>query len=141
MQIRTKGPSRFAFGLGMAGAAAICVAAGPACSDANAFQPIAYGAKAWYPPQGWDPQPACSTGYYIAIDSCAGCTGISYALCDGNSFSQCVCGSSFSAGAMCPQTLPCSSDDFPPQNWTEFTDYAGPGWAGLRTSSDAGGGG
>ncbi len=137
MQIRVKGPCRFVLGV----AAFLGAAAGPACSDSNAFQPVAYGAKPWAPPPGWDPEPPCSTGYYVAIDSCEGCTGISYALCVGDSFTQCVCGTTFSLGAMCPQTLPCSTDDFPPQNWTEFTDYAGPGWAGLGKSADAGGGG
>jgi hypothetical protein len=81
------------------------------------------------------------TGYFVAIDTCQGCTGISYALCDGDQFSQCVCGGSFSSGASCPQQLPCSTDDFPPPNWVEFTDYAGPGWAGLDLKADAGDGG
>jgi hypothetical protein len=40
---------------------------------------------------------------------------------------------------MCPQTFVCSPNDFPPQNWMEFIDYAGPGWAGLK-HLDAGGG-
>jgi hypothetical protein len=42
---------------------------------------------------------------------------------------------------MCPQTFACSSTDFPPYNWLEFTDYAGPGWAGLDRQIDGGGGG
>ena len=100
-------------------------------NDPNAFQPIAYGARPWQPPPGWDPEPACSTGYFVAIDSCPGCSEISYALCVGNVFDQCVCGGPSWPGAICPQQLPCSENDFPPRNWLEFTDYAGPGWAGL----------
>jgi hypothetical protein len=123
----------------MVGAAAfLAVVAHIACSgEANSFQPITYGAKPWLPPAGWDPEPPCSTGYYVAIDSCMGCSGISYALCTGDTFSQCVCGGPFTPGATCPQTLVCSVDDFPPQNWMEFTDYAGPGWAGLKSGSGA----
>ena len=109
-----------------------------ACSDsAESFQAATYGAKPWQPPPGWNPQPPCPTGYYVAIDTCPGCTAISYALCVGQRFSQCVCGQSFTPGAMCPQTFACSADDFPPQGWMEFIDYAGPGWAGL-TSHDGG---
>lgn len=113
-------------------AAVSLAAAGAGCvNDPNAFQPIAYGARPWQPPPGWDPEPACSTGYFVAIDSCPGCSEISYALCVGNVFDQCVCGGPSWPGAICPQGLPCSENDFPPRNWLEFTDYAGPGWAGL----------
>ena len=123
------------------GVAAFMAATAPACSQSSSsFQPVAYGAKPWEPPAGWDPIPACVVGYYVAIDSCKDCTGISYALCDGSQFSQCVCGGSFSSGATCPQTFDCSTDDFPPPNWMEFTDYAGPGWAGLDHGADAGSG-
>jgi hypothetical protein len=111
-----------------------------ACSSSSSFQPLAYGAKPWVPPAGWDPD-ECVTGYYVAILSCEGCSGISYALCDGSRFTQCACGGPVWAGATCPQTLDCSSTDFPPPNWTEYTDYAGPGWAGLQSgggSPDAG---
>ena len=109
-----------------------------ACSEsADSFQPIAYGAKPWDPPQGWNPQPPCPVGYYVAIDTCPGCSEISYALCVGQRFSQCVCGGPFTPGAMCPQTFVCSPNDFPPQGWMEFIDYAGPGWAGLN-HKDAG---
>jgi len=112
------------------------------CSvDPRSFQPITYGAQPWEAPAGWNPQPPCVTGYYVAIDSCQGCPGISYALCDGTTFTQCVCGGPFWPGAMCPQTFACSSDDFPPYNWVEFTDYAGPGWTGLQSHADAGDGG
>jgi hypothetical protein len=122
----------------------LAIGLGPGCSAGgpDAFQPIAYGARPWSPPPGWDPEPPCSTGYYVAIDSCAGCGGISYALCTGVSFTQCTCGGPFRPGATCPQTFVCSTDDFPPQNWMEFTDYAGPGWAGLDLhggTADAGG--
>jgi hypothetical protein len=113
-------------------AAVSLTTAGAGCvNDPNAFQPIADGARPWQPPPGWDPQPACPTGYFVAIDSCAGCSDISYALCVGNVFDQCVCGGPPWPGAICPQGLPCSENDFPPRNWLEFTDYAGPGWAGL----------
>ncbi len=108
--------------------------------SADSFQPVVYGAKPWQPPPDWNPQPPCSVGYYVAIDTCPGCSEISYALCVGQRFTQCVCGGPFTPGAMCPQTFACSPDDFPPQNWVEFTDYAGPGWAGLK-HVDAGGGG
>jgi hypothetical protein len=111
-----------------------------ACSSSSSFQPLGYGAKAWSPPAGWDPD-VCVTGYYVAIDSCPGCTGYSYALCDGSRFTQCICGGAFWPGATCPQTLDCSSTDFPPPNWTELTDYAGPGWAGLTSSGGEDGGG
>lgn len=108
-----------------AGGSAACV------NDPNAFQPIAAGARPWSPPPGWDPEPACPTGYFVAIDSCPGCSGLSYALCVASSFDQCTCGGPFWPGAMCPQQLPCGENDFPPKNWLEFTDYVGPGWAGL----------
>jgi hypothetical protein len=42
---------------------------------------------------------------------------------------------------MCPQTFVCARDDFPPQNWMEFIDYAGPGWAGLDARSGGNDGG
>jgi hypothetical protein len=103
----------------------------------DAFQPITSGAKPWDPPPGWNPQPPCVVGYFVAIDSCDGCNGLSYALCVGHSFNQCVCGGSSWPGAVCPQTFACSADDFPPYNWVEFVDYAGPGWAGL-SRMDAG---
>jgi hypothetical protein len=115
-------------------AAALAAGAAGCVNDPNAFQPIAYGARPWQPPPGWDPQPACSTGYFVAIDSCPGCSGISYALCVGNAFHQCACGGPSWPGAICPQQLVCSKDDFPPRNWLEFTDYVGPGWAGLSMS-------
>lgn len=111
-----------------------------ACSQSSStFQPVAAGARPWDPPAGWDPIPTCSTGYFIAIDTCPGCTGVSYALCDGSRFSQCVCGGSFSSGATCPNQVPCTSSDYPPQNWTEFADYSGPGWAGLQVHAGGGG--
>jgi len=135
MRARTK----VRFLVAVAVAALLGGAALVACSgDANSFQPITYGAKPWQPPAGWDPEPPCPVGYYVAINSCTGCTGISYALCVGDNFSQCVCGGPFTPGATCPQTFACSTDDFPPQNWAEFTDYAGPGWAGLKAGADAG---
>jgi hypothetical protein len=95
------------------------------------FQPVADGAKPWSPPAGWDPEPPGTTGYYVAIDSCAGCPGISYALCTGDTFTQCVCGGPFWPGVECPKSLVCCADDFPPFNWLELTKYSGPGWAGL----------
>jgi hypothetical protein len=130
MQVRTKVRCLFVASV----AALIGAAAAVACSDSS-FQPLAYGAEPWAPPEGWAPD-ACATGYYVAIESCEGCTGISYALCDGTKFTECVCGSPFTAGATCPQTLPCSTTDFPPHNWAEFTDYTGPGWAGLDSGLD-----
>ena len=117
--------------------ALMAAAAGVGCYERpESFQPVASGAKPWDPPAGWNPQPACAVGYYIAIDSCPGCTGISYALCTGVTFTQCVCGGPFWPGVTCPQTLVCTADDFPPNYWLEFTYYAGPGWAGLH--ADAG---
>jgi hypothetical protein len=120
-------------------AAFIAAAASLSCYErAQSFQPVAYGAQPWNPPLGWDPEPPCVVGYYVAIDTCSGCsTPISYALCDGISFSQCVCGGPFWPGAICPQTFACSTNDFPPFGWIEFTDYAGPGWAGLHSSANA----
>ena len=122
----------------VATAALLGAAALEACSgDANSFQPITYGAKPWQPPPGWDPQPPCSTGYFVAIDTCPGCTGISYALCTGVDFNQCACGSPFTPGAICPNQFHCAPNDFPPQNWQEFTDYTCPGWAGLDIDAGA----
>jgi hypothetical protein len=100
------------------------------------FQPIAYGAKPWTPPAGWDPEPPCATGYYVAIDSCPGCTGISYALCAGVTFNQCTCGGPFWPGVECPKSLVCCPNDFPPLNWLELVKYSGPGWAGLSPGAD-----
>ncbi|HVY41190.1 MAG TPA: hypothetical protein VHM31_24805 [Polyangia bacterium] len=100
------------------------------------FQPAAYGAKPWDPPPGWDPEPPCATGYYVAIDSCPGCSGISYALCTGVTFTQCVCGGPAWPGVECPKSLVCCADDFPPVNWLELVKYSGPGWAGLSPGAD-----
>ena len=123
----------------VASLALIAATAGLGCSsNQDAFQPIAYNAKPWQPPPGWNPQPPCPVGYYVAIDSCQGCSGLSYALCVGDRFTQCVCGGPFTPGTMCPQTFACGTDDFPPQNWLEFIDYAGPGWAGLSHPRDGG---
>jgi hypothetical protein len=129
MQVRTKGRwSSFIVGI----AALVATAAGLACSgNPDAFQPVAYGAKPWSPPAGWDPEPVCSSGYFVAIHTCNGCPAISYALCDGMAFTQCVCGGPFWPGAICPAQFVCADDDFPPYSWIEFTDYTGPGWAGL----------
>ena len=120
--------------------AALLALAHPACSDNDAFQPITNGAQPWNPPPNWAPELQCATGYYVAIHTCPGCTGISYALCTGLAFDQCVCGGPPTPGATCPNQLHCSANDFPPQNWLEFTDYTGPGWAGLDMDADAGGG-
>jgi hypothetical protein len=120
--------------------AALLAVTGPACSDPNAFQPITNGAKPWQPPAGWAPELQCAVGYYVAIDTCPGCTGISYALCTGVDFNQCVCGSPFTPGATCPNQFHCAPNDFPPQNWYEFTDYTGPGWAGLDIDAGSGAG-
>jgi hypothetical protein len=110
--------SSFIFGV----AALMATAAGLACSeDSGSFQPVAYGAQPWDPPSTWN-EPPCVVGYYIAIQTCKGCTGISYALCDGISFSQCVCGGPFWPGAMCPTNTVCSDNDFPPINWLQFPD-------------------
>jgi hypothetical protein len=111
--------------------AAFLTAISQGCGDPNAFQPITYGAKPWQPPTGWAPGLQCAVGYYVTIDTCPGCTCLSYALCTGVDFNQCVCGSPFTPGATCPNQFHCAADDFPPQNWLEFTDYTGPGWAGL----------
>jgi hypothetical protein len=109
-----------------------------ACSQSSTtFQPVTFGARPWSPPSGWDPEPPCGVGYYVAITTCAGCTNVSYALCDGDKFSQCTCGGRFWPGAICPQGFVCGPDDFPPWGWQEFTDYAGPGWAGLNDAGAA----
>ena len=115
----------------------MAAATGLSCYE-QSFQPITTGAKPWNPPAGWNPEPACVTGYYVAIDSdsCPGCTGISYALCTGVTFTQCVCGGPFWPGVQCPKSLVCCPNDFPPYNWLELKGYSGPGWAGL--SPDAG---
>jgi hypothetical protein len=123
----------------LVGFAALGAAAVFACSSATEFQPLTSGAKPWVPPAGWAPD-NCATGNYVAITTCPGCTAISYALCEGNRFTQCVCGGPDWPGATCPLSLDCSSTDFPPQNWTEYTDYTGPGWAGLDASAGPGGG-
>jgi hypothetical protein len=113
-------------------AALLAATAGLSCYERpQDFQPATYGAKPWNPPPGWDPEPAGATGYYVAIDSCPGCTGISYALCTGVTFDQCVCGGPFWPGVECPKSLVCCPNDFPPLNWLELVKYAGPGWAGL----------
>ena|ERR1700690_2118264 len=104
-------------------AAFMAVAAGLACSE-NSFQPITEGAQPWEPPSGWN-EPPCSTGYYEPIDSstCQGCNGkIAYALCVGISFTQCSCGGPYWPGAVCPKTVACSGNDFPPFNWIQFPD-------------------
>jgi hypothetical protein len=98
----------------------IAMASGLACSESS-FQPVAYGAQPWEPPAGWN-EPPCAVGYYEPINSCKGCTGISYALCDGISFTQCVCGGPFWPGATCPTGVACSANDFPPFNWIQFPD-------------------
>ena len=115
----------------------MATATGLSCYESpRSFQPIADGAKPWTPPNDpnnpWNPQPACATGYFVAIDSCPGCTGISYALCVGITFTQCVCGGPFWPGAECPKSLVCCDNEFPPYNWLELTKYAGPGWAGQN---------
>jgi hypothetical protein len=145
MQIQKKGRCLLLAGVALL----VAVAVGFGCTNDD-FQPLTYGAKPWTPPAGWDPQPLnsggglsqCPTGYYIAIRSCDGCTGISYALCDGWTFSQCVCGGPAwkypsAVGSTCPQLLSCDSGDFPPPNWLEYVDYNGPGRA-TQPSPDAG---
>jgi len=72
------------------------------------------------PNNPWDPEPPCVTGYYVAIDSCPGCTGVSYALCTGFTFTQCVCGGPFWPGVQCAKSLVCCPNDFPPYNWLEL---------------------
>jgi hypothetical protein len=135
MRLPSSGRASFIVGI----AFLMAILSGFGCYESpRPFQPVAYGAQPWQPPPGWDPEPPCATGYFVAINSCTGCTGISYALCTGISFTQCVCGGPFWPGAMCPQTFVCTSDDFPPFNWLEFTAYAGPGWAGLQSNADAG---
>jgi hypothetical protein len=129
-------------------ACAVCLAVtAGACVDNNAFQPITTGAKPWTGPAGFGStaQFTCAPGYYVAIDSCPGCTGISYALCTGQTFDQCVCGGPPWPGGYCPNQLPCAPDNFPPIGWLEYTDYIGPGWAGLdlipKPDAGMGGGG
>lgn len=118
-------------------AAVLAAAAGLSCYELpKDFQPAAAGAKPWTPPPGWDPQPACAAGYFVAIDTCEGCSGISYALCTGVTFSQCVCGGPFWPGVECPKSLVCCPNEFPPINWLELIKYAGPGWAGLSPGAD-----
>jgi hypothetical protein len=131
-------------------AAFMATASGLACYEGpQSFQPATYGAKPWnpdyipvydpdYDPNNpWNPQPTCASGSYVAIDSCPGCTGISYALCVGINFTQCVCGGPFWPGAECPKSLVCCSNDFPPFNWLELVKYAGPGWAGYNYGAGA----
>jgi hypothetical protein len=130
MRVRMKGRRSLIIGLAALVAAAANLACSSSADGTSSFQPVAFGARPWSPPAGWDPEPACVVGYYIAVETCNGCSGISYALCVGNSFTQCTCGGPSWPGAMCPANLACSSDDFPPENWMEFTDYAGPGRAG-----------
>jgi len=115
-------------------AAFLAAAAGLSCYEPpQDFQPVTTGAKPWTPPDDWSPDnnkaPFCATGYYIAIDSCPGCTGVSYALCTGVTFTQCVCGGPFWPGVQCAKSVVCCPNDFPPFNWLEFTTYAGPGTA------------
>jgi hypothetical protein len=120
-------------------AAFLVAATGLSCYERpQDFQPVTYGAIPWSPPDGWDPEPPCSTGYYVAIDgsSCTGCSGIAYALCTGVTFTQCVCGGPFWPGVECPKSLVCCANDFPPFNWLEHTKYSGPGWAGLSPGAD-----
>ena len=118
-------------------AAVLAAVAGLSCYERpQDFQPATYGAQPWDPPAGWDPEPPCATGYFVAIDTCPGCTGISYALCTGVTFSQCVCGGPFWPGVECPKSLVCCPNDFPPINWLELVKYSGPGWAGLSPGAD-----
>lgn len=127
---------RFSF---IVGVAAFVAAAGLGCYERpSSFQPATTGAKPWQPPAGWfaDQYYTCATGYYVAIDSCDGCTGISYALCAGVTFTQCVCGGSFWPGVECPKTVVCCPNDFPPFNWLEYKGYSGPGWAGLSPGAE-----
>jgi len=146
MQTQRKGRCLFVVGVALF----IAVAMGAGCSN-DEFQPLTYGAKPWTPPPEWNPQPLnsgggltqCPAGYFIAIRSCEGCANISYALCDGWIFSQCVCGGPAwkyptVGGSTCPRLLTCNSGDFPPPNWLEYVDYTGPGWAGLQMPVDAG---
>jgi hypothetical protein len=139
---------RFSITVGVA--ALMAAATGLSCYESpQSFQPITTGAKPWnpqdipnYDPNNpWNPQPTAggegpTTGYYVAIDSCPGCTGVSYALCTGVTFTQCVCGGPFWPGVQCPKSLVCCPNDFPPYNWLEFTGYAGPGWAGLSPGAN-----
>jgi hypothetical protein len=127
-------------------AALMAASTGLSCYESpQSFQPITTGAKPWnpydvpnYDPNSpWNPQPTCTTGYYVAIDSCPGCTGVSYALCTGVTFTQCVCGGPFWPGVQCPKSLVCCPNDFPPYNWLELIKYAGPGWAGQNPALNA----
>ena len=120
----------------------MAVATGLSCYESpQSFQPITTGAKPWTPPNDpnnpWDPEPPCVTGYYVAIDSCPGCTGVSFALCTGSTFTQCVCGGPFWPGVQCAKSVVCCPNDFPPYNWLELKTYAGPGWAGLNPGLNA----
>ena len=120
----------------------MATAAGLSCYESpQSFQPITTGAKPWTPPNDpnnpWDPEPPCVTGYYVAIDSCPGCTGVSFALCTGSTFTQCVCGGPFWPGVQCAKSVVCCPNDFPPYNWLELKTYAGPGWAGLNPGLNA----
>jgi hypothetical protein len=136
MRVQTKVRSSF-----IVGVAFMATAAGLSCYDSPKFQPITSGAKPWTPPNDpnnpWDPEPPCVTGYYVAIDNCPGCTGVSYALCTGVTFTQCVCGGPFWPGVECPKSLVCCPNDFPPYNWLELQKYSGPGWAGLNPGFNA----
>jgi hypothetical protein len=128
MRVPTNVRSSFIVGV----AAFLVTAIGLGCYERpQSFQPVANGAQPWDPPAGWDPEPPGATGYYVAIDTCNGCTGISYALCAGVTFTQCVCGGPFWPGAECPKSLVCCLNDFPPFNWLEYLKYSGPGWAGY----------
>ena len=124
-------------------AALFAATAGLSCYERpQDFQPAAYGARPWTPPDGWYPDDPpyypCATGYYVAIDAktCTGCTGpVAYALCTGVTHTQCTCGGPFWPGVECPKSVVCCPNDFPPFNWLENATYSGPGWFGL--SSDA----
>jgi len=99
----------------------------PACEDPNQFQPITDGAKPWTPPACFHgaPNQNCAVGYYVAIDSCPDCTGVSYALCTGYTFDQCVCGQPYTPGAQCPLQIHCGENEFPPQNWLDYGTAGG----------------
>ena len=62
---------------------------------------------------------------------------VSYALCTGFTFTQCVCGGPFWPGVQCAKSLVCCPNDFPPYNWLELKTYAGPGWAGQNPGLNA----
>jgi hypothetical protein len=145
MRVQTNARSSFIVGV----AAFLAAASGLGCyENSGSFQPVAYGARPWTPPDGWYPDDPpyypCATGYYIAIDAntCIdpstrkGCTGpVAYALCTGVTHTQCTCGGPFWPGVECPKSVVCCPNDFPPFNWLENATYSGPGWFGL--SSDA----